>query len=183
MSIPADQPFPARIAKIAGLSVLKGVMLYGATLTFAGLYIYFMVKIFGAEPDGPAVQFDGALVSAAAALAGVLGSAFALEIGTTTDADATNPSLGQALKQRTPDSPRKSRLSLRIRQALSLEPSSVDAASWPKSFGIWTYALIGSAMAVTYVLNQGQTPGTIKALAVAFAGYVMALVNNAYKQR
>ena len=179
-------PVPSEItpiAKIAGLSVLKGLMLYGATLTFAGLYIYFMVKIFGAKPGEPVVRFDGALVSAAAALAGALGSAFALEIGTATDTSATNPQLGQALEDVDMAGPRRSRLKVRIRQALSLEPSSTRTASWPKSFGIWAYALVGSAVAVTYVLNQDQTPDTIKALAVAFAGYVMALVNNAYKQR
>jgi hypothetical protein len=36
------------------------------------------------------------------------------------------------------------------------------------------------AVALTYILNQNETPGTIKALAVAFAGYVIALINTAY---
>jgi hypothetical protein len=178
----ATPAVPSPIAKIAGLSILKGLMLYGATLTFAGLYAYFMVKIFGAKPDAPAVQFDSTLVSAAAALAGVLGSAFALEIGTTTDEGDTNKELGRAMEQRTAADTRTSKLALFVRRALSIEPSSVRTASWPKSIGIWTYALVASAVAVTYVLNQNQTPDTIKALAVAFAGYVMALVTNAYKR-
>lgn len=46
------------------------------------------------------------------------------------------------------------------------------------TFGIWAYALVGGA--VTYFLNQGETPAEIKALAVAFAGYVLALVTTAY---
>jgi hypothetical protein len=36
-------------------------------------------------------------------------------------------------------------------------------------------------VAVTYVLNQNETPGTIKALGVAFGGYVIALITAAYK--
>lgn len=35
-------------------------------------------------------------------------------------------------------------------------------------------------MAITYVLNPGETPAAIKALAVAFAGYAVALVTAAY---
>jgi fructoselysine-6-P-deglycase FrlB-like protein len=43
------------------------------------------------------------------------------------------------------------------------------------------YAVVASAVAITYVLNQGETPDSIKALAVAFGGYVIALVNAAYR--
>jgi hypothetical protein len=47
--------------------------------------------------------------------------------------------------------------------------------------GIWAYAVVASAVAITDVVNQNETPSTIKALAVAFAGYVIALVNAAYR--
>jgi hypothetical protein len=83
--------------KIGGLSVLKGTMLYGAILTFAGLYISFIVRVFEAV-GGPPPKLDATQLSVAAALAGVLGSAFALEIGTPTDQDATNEELRKALK-------------------------------------------------------------------------------------
>jgi hypothetical protein len=46
----------------------------------------------------------------------------------------------------------------------------VDSASWPKTFGIWVYAVIAFAVAVTYVLNQDSTPPAIRAIAVAFGG-------------
>jgi hypothetical protein len=35
-------------------------------------------------------------------------------------------------------------------------------------------------MVLVYILNQNETPGTVKALAVTFGGYVLALLNNAY---
>ena len=76
-----------RAAAIGGLSALKGLVLYGAVLTFAGLYIYFIVRISGASRYP---RIDGTLITTAAALAGVLGSAFALEIGTPTEPAATN---------------------------------------------------------------------------------------------
>ena len=68
------------LARISGLSVLKGAVLYGAILTFVGFYAYFIAKIFAAAAGKPP-SFDATMVSAAAALAGVLGSAFALVIG------------------------------------------------------------------------------------------------------
>jgi hypothetical protein len=172
-------PIPeARTApRIAGLSVLKGLVLYGAVLTFASLYVYFIVRITAARA-GSTPQLDAALVSAAAALAGVLGSAFALEIGTQTDASSTNQRLSLAVNRAANG---RERTLARIWQALSLDPSNTSSASWPKTVGIWVYAVVASAVAITYVLNQNETPGTIKALAVAFGGYVIALVTAAYR--
>jgi hypothetical protein len=167
----------AEASRIAGLSTLKGLVLYGATLTFAGLYIYFVVKISTARSGAPPT-FDATLVTAAAALAGVLGSAFALEIGTTTDASATNQALSEALGRAIGT---KERTLARLWQALSLEPSTVGTSSWPKTAGIWVYAIVASAVSITYVLNQNETPATIKALAVAFGGYVIALVTASYR--
>jgi hypothetical protein len=163
---------------IAGLSALKGIVLYGAVLTFAGLYIYFIARIFEA-PAGKPPHFDTTLVSAAAALAGVLGSAFALEIGVPTARGATNANLGDALNT-AEDGSAKDRVLAAVRRILSLEPPSTGAASWPKTFGIWVYAVVASGVAVSYVINQNQTPPSIKPLAVAFGGYVVALVTAAY---
>lgn len=171
--LPHDEPAP----RIAGLCALKGLVLYGAILTFAGLYIDFIVQITAARA-GSAPKLGASLVSAAAALAGILGSAFALEIGTTTPDSSTNTNLSQAIDQAKTT---KQRAATTIWQVLSLEPKSTSSASWPKTFGIWVYAIVASAVAITYVLNQNQTPGTIKALAVAFGGYVIALVTAAYK--
>jgi hypothetical protein len=170
----APEPDPAAAKEpIAGLSVLKGLILYGAVLSFAGLYIYFIVKIFAAGKGAP--NLDSALVTAAAALAGVLGSAFALQVGTSTDVTDTNAELLSAKTDHT-----KSNFLTVIRQVLSLEPSDVNSPSWPKTFGIWVYAFIGTAVAITFVCRQSETPGTIKALAVAFGGYVITLVTTAY---
>jgi hypothetical protein len=170
-----DESPRGRAAAIGGLSALKGLVLYGAVLTFAGLHIYFIVRISGASSQP---QIDGALVTTAAALAGVLGSAFALEIGTPTEPASTNRRLRHAADAA---ENRKQMAVTRIWQGLSLEPKRVDSASWPKTFGIWVYAVIAFAVAVTYVLNQDATPPAIKALAIAFGGYVVALVNVAYR--
>jgi hypothetical protein len=170
-----SEVIPKVAPKIAGLSVLKGLVLYGAILTFGGLYAYFIVAIFSAKSAPP--RLDAVMVSTAAALAGVLGSAFALEVGTTSDQSATNAALNHQLARA---SGRQLALT-RVWRALSLDPSNSQSASWPKTFGIWAYAVVASAVAVTYVLNPNQTPQAIKALAVAFGGYVIALVTAAYK--
>jgi hypothetical protein len=171
------QPAVVSAGQIAGLSVLKGLILYAAVFAFAALYVYFIVKIFQANP-GKTPAFDGSLVSAAAALAGVLGSAFALEVGTPTDVKGTNAGLSRALAHTGPS--RRHKALAQLWRVLSLDPRDTRSASWPKTFGIWAYAVVGSTVAIAYVCNQNETPGTIKALGVAFGGYVITLVTAAY---
>jgi len=161
--------------RIAGLSILKGLVLYGATLTFTGFYAYFIYRIADASHLKPP-HLDAAIVSAAAALAGVLGSAFALVVGV--PSDTTNEGLADDLK--TVRVTGKNKRRAWVRKALSLEPGGVDQASWPLTFGIWMYAAVAAAVAVTYLVNQGETPEAIKALAIAFAGYVIAFMTAAY---
>jgi hypothetical protein len=174
----SDTPSPEGVvARIAGVSVLKGVLLYAAIFTFVGFYAYFIVKISTASGGTPPT-FDATMVSAAAALAGVLGSAFAVVIGVPTDPSSTNEQLRTAMAEA--ETGRRSKIVVALRKVLSLEPSHVDKPSWPLSVGIWAYATVGAAVAVTYFLNQEETPGTIRTLAVAFGGYVIALVTMAY---
>jgi hypothetical protein len=163
---------------IGGMSALRGLMLYGAILTFAGLYAYFMVVI-STSRHGVKPSIDATLISAAAALSGVLGSAFALKIGVAPSAALVNRELATH-RQKAADSGVLLKITAVIRNALSLEPSGVNAKSWPLTFGIWAYAAVASAVVVVYILNQNETPGTVKALAVTFGGYVIALVNLAY---
>jgi hypothetical protein len=163
-------------AQIGGLCVLKGTIIYATTLTFAGFYIYFMLEIFQANGKPP--TFDPAMVSASAALAGVLGSAFALVIGLPTDKSSVNPGIQEAI-----DNAAKpmEKIVPWLRKILSYEPRNAQSSSWPMTFGIWAYAVVASAVAVTYFLNQNETPDTIETLAVAFAGYVIALLNSVYQ--
>ena len=169
------------LARISGLSALKGAVLYGAILTFVGFYAYFIAKIFAAAAGKPP-SFDATMVSAAAALAGVLGSAFALVIGVPTNPTSTNEDLKKAIDALagSGEGARPSTVVVTLRKIFSLEPSDEHKASWPLTIGIWAYAVVGSAVAVTYFLNQNETPDAIKTLALAFGGYVIALVTAAY---
>jgi hypothetical protein len=169
---------------IGGLSILKGLVLYGAVIAFAAIYIHFMVQIFKASGKPPTLETS--LVSAAAALAGVLGSAFALDIGSPTDPGSTNPELADSLRvaresrEGGAGAGKQRHWTTYARRLLSLEPADVRSASWPKTFGIWVYAFIASAVAITYVVNPSTTPGSVRALAIAFGGYVIALITRAY---
>jgi hypothetical protein len=160
---------------IAGTATLRGLMLYGAVLTFAGLYGYFIIAILSAAPHKPPA-FDAATLSAAAALSGVLGSAFALRIG------IVPTHVNAALKAHLAQTPanRGQKLGQVLHQTFSIEPGDQQSKSWPLTCGIWVYAIVGSAVAVTYIFNQNQTPGAVKALGLTFAGYVLALINSAY---
>lgn len=144
-----------------------------------GFYAYFMEQIASA-PGGKPPAFSAAMVTAAAALAGILGSAFALVIGAPTT--ITNEGLQQTIADAQDPSTEKhvQRRGLWLWKLLSLEPGGTTRASRPLTFGIWAYATVGSAVAIVYFLNQSETPDSIKALATAFAGYVVALMTAAY---
>jgi hypothetical protein len=160
--------------QIGGMSTLRGLIVYGAVLAFAALFVDFMVVISDAKA-GTKPSINATLISAAAALSGVLGSAFALKIGVSPSPAAVNRALASHLRDTS-----RSRVAARIRQAMSLEPSTTTDSSWPLTFGIWVYAVVASATLVVYVLNQNETPSSVKALAVTFGGYVVALLNMAY---
>jgi hypothetical protein len=160
--------------QVGGMSTLRGLIVYGAVLAFAGLFIDFMVLISAAKA-GVKPSIDPTLISAAAALSGVLGSAFALKIGVSPSPAAVNRKLAKHLGDAS-----RSQVTARIRQILSLEPGTTTDNSWPLTVGIWVYALVASATVTVYILNQNETPGGVKALAVTFAGYVLALLNMAY---
>jgi hypothetical protein len=159
------------------MSAMRGLMLYGAVLAFAGLYIDFIVVISTAKA-GVKPSIDATLISAAAALSGVLGSAFALKIGVRPTAGAVNREL--AAHSARARAKKASMIVAGTRRLLSLEPSDPGAKSWPLTFGIWAYAVVASSVVAAYVLNQNETPGAVKALAVTFGGYVIALINMAY---
>jgi hypothetical protein len=179
-----DEPDDSQDA-IAGTSMLRGLLLYAAVLAFAALYIDFIVQILSRSTAG-AATLNPAMVGTAAALAGVLGSAFALSMGVTPR--QLNTSLEQhidrerkkAAKTKTPP---KLTFALFLHKALSVEAGGKKDKSWPLTFGIWAYATVGSAVALTYIFNQRHTPDAVKALAVTFAGYILALIHNAFGSR
>jgi hypothetical protein len=170
----AQQPADAANDQIGGMSTMRGLIVYGAVLVFAGLFIDFMVLISRAHA-GVKPSINGTLISAAAALSGVLGSAFALKIGIAPSPANVNQSLSNHLND-----PSRSQIAAQIRRALSLEPSATTDKSWPLTVGIWVYGIVASATVVVYILNQNETPSSVKALAVTFGGYVLALLNMAY---
>ena len=169
---------PPERPPIAGLSALKGVLMYAAVLAFAALYASFIVDIVRAESGDPPA-LNSAMLSAAAALAGVLGSAFALYVGVPTKPDSTNDELRKAAHE-AEQGGNGAKLRASVRRAFSLEASHTTAASWPLTFGIWVYALVASAVAVTFVMFQQETPEQIRTLAIVFAGYILAMIYAAY---
>ena len=115
-----------------------------------------MFEIWSADGNKPP-KFDDALLSVAGALAGVLGSGFALALGVKKPDDVAPPSGRFAsLKKKT------------------------AGISVPVTFGIWAYAIIGAAAAVTVITNLGESPEVLKALASVFAGYILAFASDMF---
>lgn len=165
---------------IAGMSVLRGLIVYTAVLVFAALYVDFIVLISRAKPNQIPV-IGSAKITAAAALAGVLGSAFALRVGNPSAQPLVNLQLDDHLaKGRKRGAPKRTLWASYVHRALSLEASHRNRKSWPVTAGIWIYAAVATAVAITYALNEAETPPMVKALAVAFAGYVIAFLSVAF---
>jgi hypothetical protein len=173
---------------IGGVSTLKGALLYGAVILFATLFIDFIVKIFETGASGPA-SLNPTAETVAVALAGVLGTGFALAIGAPTREEATNKALNAHLEEtalaptrqpRPPHITRTQRAMAYAHLALSLDPPTPNRASWPRTIGVWTYLMVASAVAVTYLVNEAQTPDKVKGIAIAFGGYVLAMLRSEY---
>lgn len=124
------------------MSALRGLMLYAAVLAFAGTYCYFMVVMSTAK-NGIKATIDTTQITAAAALSGVLGSAFALKIGVKPNPPLLKNDL--ATHNKNASEGHASPVAARIRQLLSLEPSDAHAKRWPLTFGIWSYGVVASA--------------------------------------
>ena len=47
--------------------------------------------------------------------------------------------------------------------------------------GVFAYMAAGAGLGATYIFNQTESPGVVKAIAVAFGGYVIAYIGLVYK--
>jgi hypothetical protein len=192
---PAPAPSPQQeIAEtIAGVSVLRGVLTYATVALFAVIYGYFIIEIFEGTLDQRSLEY-GTLVEVAAILAGLLGSAFALQWGLPPRAIRINPGLSRQLAATrrasiaegsgaataagigTAAGAQASTGALRLRQLLSLEPASASTPSPPLVIGMAVYVIVGVASVVTYLTEKAHTPEAVKALAVVFIAYLVVLV-------
>jgi hypothetical protein len=149
---------PADNTVVGGMNTLRELLVFGFVAAFIVIYGDFVWDIWQARIDGkPAPKFNDGVVSFAGALAGVLGSAFALALG---------------VEKRAQPSPTGFMASVRKR-FLGLSISI--------TFGIWAYALVGAAAAVTSFVNLEETPDPIKALSSVFVGYILALASTAFR--
>jgi hypothetical protein len=134
-------------------------MLIGCLLVFAGLYVYFIIKVWTADGD-QVPDLDNQLIYAASALGGILGTFFAVSLGI----QRNDPSTDQS--------------------KLHLGPTlvGVDAGLAPilATVALWTYAAVGVAAGATAIFQAAQTPDPIKAIAATFGGYALAVFGAAF---
>lgn len=153
---------------VGGIRLLKALIVFALVVAFAGLYGYFMVKIWE-QPSGKTPDFDNGLVSVAGVLAGILGGGFALALGVAKPGGLPPPSrIGRAVGKLGSE-------------RLERSVNTLAWMSFPITVGIWTYAVIGTAAAATTVLNTAETPDVVKALASVFGGYIIAVGTMAFR--
>jgi hypothetical protein len=135
---------------------VKAMTLFVAEVAFLGLVISFVWRTAtaktGMPPDLPDVQ-----VSAAGALAIVLGGGYALTLGV--------PSSEALVKN----------------GVVATVGSLLSEKLW-LSLGVVFYLAAGIAACITYGLSEAETPGILKTIAVGFGGYVIAYIGMAYRQ-
>jgi hypothetical protein len=136
---------------IVNLDPLKKVLTAALLLGFIALYVYFIIAILTAKSGIPPT-FSSAAVDIAAILSGALGTAFAVALGVKGKDENT-------------------------RGLLVGGPSETLLLT----IGIWIYAIVGIMTVVVYIIKPNETPGSISAMALLIAGYVAAVVANAYK--
>jgi hypothetical protein len=144
---------------VGGMRTLRELLIVGFVVAFVLLYGDFIVDIWRARMDErPPPAFNDGVVTLAGALAGVLGTAFAVALGVAKPAvmrDATG------------------RLAGARNRFAGLSPSL--------TLGIWAYALVGAAAAFTATVNLDETPDVVKALSSVFVGYILALASTAFR--
>jgi hypothetical protein len=138
---------------------LREVLIAAGVLAFFVLWGILLVNIWTTEAGRPA-DLDDVLVGAAAGLAGAVGAGFALAMGLE--------------KKKPPDD------SLLIAGTGLPKLNAEETRSWILTVGIYGYAVVSALALVTWLANGDETPDEIRALAVAFAGYVLSLVTSAF---
>lgn len=134
---------------------VRSITLLAAELAFVALITSFILQTWQADSGSPP-ELSDVQTSAAGALAVVLGAGYAVTLGVPTTAGQRGAGLGAIVDL------------LRTKLWLSL--------------GVLIYMFAGIAVCATYALNELETPGILKTVAVAFGGYVIAYIGTAYRQ-
>ena len=140
--------------------VIRGFTLIAAELAFVALFVNFVVETWRAA-DGDPPTFSDVQVNAGGALAVVIGAGYATVLGVEPHAENSVAMLSR-------DWFGKVRQLLQERLLLLL--------------GVGLYMLIGIAVAVTYAVNEAETPGVLRTFAVAWGGYVIAYLGAAFRR-
>jgi hypothetical protein len=144
---------------VGGMRTLRELLVLGLVAAFVVVYGDFIIDIWNARRNGEQPpRFNDGLVTFAGALAGILGSAFAVALG---------------IAKGDQEPPAQGRLAGARRRFAGLSVSV--------TFGIWAYAIVGAAAAVTALVNLDETPDPIKALSSVFVGYLLALASTAFR--
>ena len=142
----------AKLGSVIGLALV-----IGAEFTYVALVIYLVVATIQSEHlKQPTI--NGAVVGATGALAGIFGTAFAALLGV---------DVGPKNLQGQPDN-----LWTKFRSMFTL-PNFL-------ALGVIIYMVAGALLGGTYLRWEVESPGVVKAIAVAFGGYAIAYVGKAY---
>jgi hypothetical protein len=142
----------AKLGSVIGLALV-----IGAEFTYFALVIYLVVATIQSEHlKQPTI--NGAVVGATGALAGIFGTAFAALLGV---------DVGPKVLRGEPDN-----LWTKFRSMFTL-PNFLG-------LGVIIYMVAGVLLGGTYLRWEVESPGVVKAIAVAFGGYAIAYVGKAY---
>jgi hypothetical protein len=148
-----------RLNQLTGAKGLRFVLLWVAVLFFVGCWVWFFWEIW--TKDAHPVTLNARALYLSSAVGGVLGTVFALAMGTErTDPDKTN----------------------NLRPGATLIGNPGDDKEWTDHLASWAafaYAAVGIGAIVTWVVRSAQSPPAVEALSSVFAGFLVAALGSA----
>jgi hypothetical protein len=132
-----------------GVKLLRFVLIIGCMLAFAAAYVYAAWQVWTASGDTSA-DLNKGILYVGAALGSVLGTYFAVALGVQSETSGPDK-IGEALTN-------------------AEGPPALLATG-----ALWIYAAVGIGVGVTVVINPGESPQELQALAAVFGGYVLAV--------
>lgn len=140
--------------QVLGLKALRQVILGAAVLAYVVIFAIWIAKVWGAKSGVPPV-LDGTVVVAGTALAGALGTGFALAMGLEKQKGDTSRTIGWTAM-----------------------PKGFD--NLILTAGVWLYVLVSGACLLTLLVHKSEMPGDLETLTASFTAYVLTLVTSAF---
>jgi hypothetical protein len=155
-----------------GLNVLFFSLLYVTLFAYLAIWSWILWTIWGASGTA---NVDSTVLYVGSAVGGTLSGFFAASLGIR---KSTERAMVRGDMQQPPAA---SPPELALGVSFNTGTASKTAFTLLVTLAIWSYAAVGLAALCTVFLRSGNSPESVKAIASAFSGLVLALFNQVFR--